>query len=93
MEAVDVVYKLRRGPRSCSYSRLSASTGLLNFHGDGVFSLSDPGEGGLDQGCKMTGSCDVEAIGVNGPGVVSIPNSLCALLISFWSTAARFRRG
>ena len=33
---VDVVYRSRRGPRSCSYSGLSVSTGLSDLRGDGV---------------------------------------------------------
>ena len=76
MALVDVVYRLRRGPRSCSYSGLSVSTGLSDLRGDGVFSLSDPGDGGRDRGCRRAGSCDVEAVGLNGVGVVSTPNSL-----------------
>ena len=90
---VDVVYRLRRGSRSCLYSGLSDSTGLSDFRGDRVFSWSDPGNCGWDRGCKRAGSCDVEAVGLNSVGVVSIPNSLWALLISFCSTAARLRRG
>ena len=69
--------------RSFLYSGLLVSTGLLDFRGDRVFSLSDPGEGSWDRSCKIAGSCDVEAVGVNGPGVVLIPNSLWALAISF----------
>ena len=79
----DVVYRLHRGPRSCSYSGLSVLTGPSDFRGDGVFSLSDLGEGGQDRGCRIAGSCDVEAVGVNGPGAVSISNSLWALVTSF----------
>ena len=93
MVLVDVVYRLRRGPRSCSYSGLSVSIGLSDLRGDGVFSLSDPGDCGQDRGCKMAGSCDVEAVGLNSSGVVSIPGSLWALPISFCSAAARLRRG
>ena len=78
---VNIVVKLRRGPRSCSYSGLSVSTGLSDLRGDGV--LSDPGEGSRDRGCKIAGSCDVEVIGVNGPGVVSISYSLWTLATSF----------
>ena len=89
----DVVYRLRRGPRSCSYSGLLVSTGLSDLCGDGVFSLSDPGDCGRDLGCKRAGSCDVEAVGLNGVEVGLIPNSLWALPISFCSTAARLRRG
>ena len=46
VDAVDIVFKLLRGPRSCSYSGLLVSTGLSDLRGDGVFSLSDLGEGG-----------------------------------------------
>ena len=83
MDVVDIVFSWLNGPRSCSYSGLSVSTGLSDFCKGRVFSLSDPGDGGRDCGCKIVGSCDVEAVGVNGPGVVSISNSLWALAISF----------
>ena len=83
VDVVNVVFKLLNGPRSCLYSRLLVSTGLSDFCKGGVFSLLDPGDRDWDQGCKIAKSCDVEAVGVNGPGAVSIPNSLWALAISF----------